>query len=489
MPRLICPSQQTIYMIFCSPTDINVCPSDARCLQAQNRPQSYICCRSCSQQGYTCQLSQVLMNWVCCGQPQRTARCADGRETYTQEIGRTFTCNPLVFPGMCPNGYECSFSDQPGINVCCRAAQPPNPGTDVTFRPPVDELTCPLGWSAYEDNNGAHHFCQSATDMSCPQGFSCAQSSVAGIFICCRLASNLKCQNNLVTLLVNNNPRLCTMNNFNSCPRGYSCQQSTVAQVNICCGQSSSTSGELLCRDGQIPAYVGPNVRYCSRLGQPDTCPPSYICSPSNRVGMNVCCHYFPPTRRTHIRLHSGQVTNVCGETAAPFLDREGVPVECSDDPSACPADFDCQPSMTNTKMYCCQEAACPGPSSYGGGGLGRKCSNDDDCQAMLECMQSPNLPGHECSSYTTNGESICCQSYLELDNACPENRDPYRDSTTDEYAYCDVGNTECPNGFLCKHNIHSGRRICCSPIAFCPNGRVPLIDSLTQQAKRPECN
>lgn len=38
------------------------------------------------------------------------------------------------------------------------------------FRPPVSELTCPTGWSAYEDTLGAHHFCRSALDSSCPQG-------------------------------------------------------------------------------------------------------------------------------------------------------------------------------------------------------------------------------------------------------------------------------------------------------------------------------
>lgn len=38
------------------------------------------------------------------------------------------------------------------------------------FRPPVQELTCPTGWSAYEDNTGAHHFCRNALDSSCPQG-------------------------------------------------------------------------------------------------------------------------------------------------------------------------------------------------------------------------------------------------------------------------------------------------------------------------------
>uniref|UniRef100_A0A915CSS1 EB domain-containing protein n=1 Tax=Ditylenchus dipsaci TaxID=166011 RepID=A0A915CSS1_9BILA len=108
--------------------------NQAKCLQAQNRPNVFLCCKStepprvcpfgqhallraggqpetcpspgatCSNPSYTCQFSQILRTYVCCGQPGTTALCADGRETYIQEIGKTYTCNVLTYPSNCPNG-------------------------------------------------------------------------------------------------------------------------------------------------------------------------------------------------------------------------------------------------------------------------------------------------------------------------------------------------------------------------------------------------
>lgn len=85
--------------------------------------------------------------------------------------------------------------------------------------------------------------------MSCPQGFSCAQSSITGIFMCCRLASNIQCPKKYTTMLVNNNPRLCSINRQapaqteyqrqqqvftnNGCPLGFACLQSNVVLFNI----------------------------------------------------------------------------------------------------------------------------------------------------------------------------------------------------------------------------------------------------------------
>lgn len=97
-------------------------------------------------------------------------------------------------------------------------------------------------------------------------GFSCAQSSVPGIFMCCRLASAIQCPHELSTLMVNNNPRLCTLHArvrsagapapsasvygmsatsmvqqqsssgqtsslSNACPAGYTCMQSSVVRI------------------------------------------------------------------------------------------------------------------------------------------------------------------------------------------------------------------------------------------------------------------
>lgn len=49
-----------------------------------------------------------------------------------------------------------------------------------------------------------------------------------------------------------------------------------------------------MCRDGQVPAYLGQFVRSCAVLGQTDSCPSSYACAPSDREELNVCCHIIP---------------------------------------------------------------------------------------------------------------------------------------------------------------------------------------------------
>lgn len=91
-----------------------------------------------------------------------------------------------------------------------------------------------FSWSAYEDDKGLHHFCLAALDMSCPQGFSCVQSLFIGIFMCCRLISNIHCPKNYNTMLINNNPQLCSFNEQQKiftndrCPVGYTCIQSNV---------------------------------------------------------------------------------------------------------------------------------------------------------------------------------------------------------------------------------------------------------------------
>ncbi|KAI1711752.1 lustrin, cysteine-rich repeated domain-containing protein [Ditylenchus destructor] len=220
------------------PADPNPCPSDAACFQARNRTNGFLCCRSaepsiicpisgqyallksngqpetcdatstvsvCSNSTYTCQFSHVLQSHVCCGN-LRTIVCADGRETFIQEKGKTFACNPLDYPTTCPSGYECALSDTRDINVCCRRDQPQAPHTyngssliptsspppatvRSTFGPPAAELRCPAGWSAFEDSRGARRFGQGPWDATCPEGFSSVQSSVTGIFMCCRLSS------------------------------------------------------------------------------------------------------------------------------------------------------------------------------------------------------------------------------------------------------------------------------------------------------------
>lgn len=154
----------------------------------------------------------------------------------------------MSFPSGCPNGYECNYSNIKNVNVCCRKNSlilpqiPTNIGVAVlisstlipngsqtgTFRPLVKEPICPTGWNPYQDAKGAHHFCQDSLDMTCPQGFSCAQSSATGIFMCCRLALNIQCPKAFLPLLINNSPRLCSIRSLNACPTGYLCLQSSV---------------------------------------------------------------------------------------------------------------------------------------------------------------------------------------------------------------------------------------------------------------------
>lgn len=53
--------------------------------------------------------------------------------------GKTFQCNPLVYPSECPAGYECSSSNVPSVNVCCR--REPSSPTSVTPQTPTEPIT------------------------------------------------------------------------------------------------------------------------------------------------------------------------------------------------------------------------------------------------------------------------------------------------------------------------------------------------------------
>lgn len=85
-------------------------------------------------------------------------------------------------------------------------------------------------------------------------------------------------------------------------------------------------------------------------------------------------------------------------------------------------------------------------------------------CQTSSQCGS-----GYECSLYTTTGQYICCSALSGAEApVCPNNRDPYHDSQTREYLYCDSTNYNCPNGFVCKRMINSAstqRYICCSEV------------------------
>ena len=364
--------------------------------------------------------------------------------------------------------------------------------------------------------------------MSCPQGFSCAQSSSAGIFLCCRIARNLQCSSGYTTLLINNSPRLCSPRNANSCPSEYTCQESNLETVNICCGQGTST-GSLLCADGQTPAYIGTNVRYCSRVGSADVCPPSYVCAASNRAGYNVCCHYI---RQRLFSTLLREESAVCGSTAIAYFPESNPSraLECTTDPTICPNDFFCQPSMTDTRMYCCQEARCPNSGPLPDPTVA--CDSDSECKFGAVCTPAVNVPNvkiccsadtslrrfpdavqsprclgrrtyvtsgtpilcssngdckptFECSSHTTTKDSICCEIIYPgiYPDFCPDNREPIRSTVSDEPISCDIP-TSCPDNSICKANPSRSKKYCCSQIPFCKNSS-PQIDNKTGQAKR----
>ncbi|KAL3098139.1 hypothetical protein niasHS_001975 [Heterodera schachtii] len=524
--------------IRCSPMDVSMCPAEAQCLQATNRASEFLCCEStepgrvcpvpgqaallkpngrpeectgpgspCSKSSYTCQLSNVLNRYVCCGTPAAVVLCADGRETYQQEPGRVVQCNPITWPSECPAGYECALSNRPDVHVCCRRMTvPPNPNvplpnTDlppplqteqpiesITFRPPVDELTCPVGWSAYEDQRGAHHFCQDALDMTCPHGFSCAQSSVSGIFMCCRLASTIQCPHEYSTLMVNNNPRLCsltvmrrsttagsgqssatTANTLHACPTGYTCMQSSVPAVYVCCGGAGlagATGAGTGYGGSSGSGYGSSNGGYGSGTGGAvfPPAPPLVPALPpgtsglitTNQMGQPYCMDGQMPA-------YLGQLVRYCVMLGQA---------------SECPPSYTCAMSNRPGLYVCCH----PFP-------VNRRASK---AQQMRDYSKTN----------TTNYGII---SAATARRHCPDNREPYRNPETGELRSCgtaaalhdDVNSVKhglCPPSFVCKRDVQwrkpatkgeEAPRVCCSPIAFCPDARLPQVDPRTRHAKR----
>ncbi|KAK0395287.1 hypothetical protein QR680_001205 [Steinernema hermaphroditum] len=556
-PRDYSPSRDNYgNVMFCSFGDRSQCPGDSSCLESQNHPNRFICCKStavpracpngqdglpdlhggietctgpgqsCSRPGYTCQLSPAMSSWICCGHDQPMALCADGRETYYQISGTTYECNPLTF-GDCPVKYECAYSNVRGISVCCKQAIPTIVPTIV---PPV-ALTCPRGWNPYQSEQGTLEYCQSVMDPNCPNGFSCVQSNQLGTFICCRIASSPQCPAGAQALYVNNQPRTCTKSGPQRCPPYYMCIKSTMATIHICCSVGPNWDDEPKCFDGSQPLSTGSIIRQCSIIGVSGECPAGSVCSRSTRPNYNVCCI---PQISSAIR-KTERSNNVCGSIGV-ALKQEGQPVECSSDPSICSDPFQCQPSLTNTNMYCCQEARCllAPPLREP-----NRCYTDQDCVAGTTCQRSENVPGislccvprfshsltssvpshenveparcvrratqmsteggvqcassmdcdagFECSSQTTSNESLCCETISQVTSECPDNRSPFRSPSTDDLFFCDKTDFACPEGFVCKRAREplQERHICCSPIAFCRFSDTPLIDAFTNQAKR----
>uniref|UniRef100_A0A1I7SVT0 EB domain-containing protein n=1 Tax=Bursaphelenchus xylophilus TaxID=6326 RepID=A0A1I7SVT0_BURXY len=359
---------------------------------------------------------------------------------------------------------------------------------------------------------------------------------MSGVFVCCRLASNLQCSTpNITPYIINNAPRLCTLSNTipNPCPLNFSCQPSNVAQVHICCPinsnirplpaiqinrpvQSSYYGNQIMCMDGSIPAYVGQEMVQCNYLNTPDCCPPTYICALSTQRGINVCCH---SQLRSSARLSSRkEVRNICPEDSILVPDGDN---QCFDS-RECPGTSTCHPEPNEIRGHCCQQLECN--EDYSLRLPTQRCVEDGECGENGKCQGVPGLEDvrvccipnfekkhrclgrgtflhsghsifctanedcpaeHECSNSTTTGSSICCASSKTHD-LCPENRIPYRNVKDDQPIKCAVTelSSACPTGYVCKTGP-SGDSFCCSFIAFCPPGKVPDIDERLNHARR----
>ncbi|GMT14828.1 hypothetical protein PFISCL1PPCAC_6125, partial [Pristionchus fissidentatus] len=536
-----CPSSFTPVLdprgttISCSPNEPASCPSGSQCLDT---PTLYICCQSttsaricpnnqnalltptgfperctgpgtpCSKSGYTCQLSPLDSQWVCCGQEATSASCADGSDTYQQVPGQTYTCSLLSFPSSCPSGYSCATSTLSGMNVCCRS---------------TSRGGCPLGWNPYRnDVTKTTKTCTGVTDESCPTGYSCTPSSssssspFSSSFICCRLADSPRCPSSS-TYLLNSQPRLCSSSKLNQCPIGFQCTSSTVPSISICCSTSPSTSLPLVtCPDGSSPAMLNSMPRFCPTPGSTDGCPNQYQCLLLNQ--MNVCCR-----RRIRSSLLIGEsrsfpisrsIINPCGLAAEPLIHNNAT-VDCFNEASICPSSHPCRKSSSSSWL-CCQAAQCPSGVRVGDDPL--LCTSTPDCPPHAHCTDALNIKDlriccalppdpssrclgrgtqlhggrpvpcllgslcespFTCSSLTSDSSPLCCENERDSVAICTEGRIPLRNLRSDEIVFC--GGREpkqvCIDGFECLRGKIESRSVCCSEKPVCPSERIGLTD------------
>ena len=140
--------------------------------------------------------------------------CFSGRVPY-RSGGQVVPCTSN--PTICPTGTLCERSNVASSLICCVVGQ-------------LTTSSCPTGWQPYIISVTTPQSCASITDTSCPSGYSCTQSNIAGSFLCCRygISTTLRCYNSAQNpfLEANGQPRVCSTLTPN-CPTGYSCQSST----------------------------------------------------------------------------------------------------------------------------------------------------------------------------------------------------------------------------------------------------------------------
>uniref|UniRef100_A0A0R3RFU5 EB domain-containing protein n=1 Tax=Elaeophora elaphi TaxID=1147741 RepID=A0A0R3RFU5_9BILA len=194
--------------------------------------------------------------------------------------------------------------------------------------------------------------------MSCPFGYSCTHSAYYGIYMCCRFGSDLRCASGTNILLIVYVPRLCSIANAH-------------ANIQICCGDIHAEDGrpiipsfdsDIKCQnDLSIPALIHYHyIRFCPTLGSAYGCPEGYLCSKSSRAKEAVC-----------------------GKNELAYY-QDGKTLECSEDEEdICPEHYVCQPSLTNTKMYCCL--------------------TDLRCSSGVPQLQSNTVNSHQIADQTKN--------------------------------------------------------------------------------------
>ncbi|CAD6195821.1 unnamed protein product [Caenorhabditis auriculariae] len=399
--------------INCSPAQPAGCPAGSSCMQATAN-SGFICCRSstvervcpnnqnallspsgslvpcngpgapCDTAGFTCQLSTTVAQYICCGNEITSsgATCLDGRVTYQQVSGQTYTCDVgSASTTRCPFGYDCATSTQVNVFVCCL--------TGSTTPSPSGSYQCPSGWSAYlNEVNHEARSCSGVFDMSCPAGFSCTPATSSSQYVCCRLASVLACINNQA-YLSNGHPRLCSTARVNQCPRGYSCQQSTNPTVTICCTSSTlalspvKIKEEAFCMDGQPPYGTD-----CPYIGLKDGCSGGYSCQMST-TGTNVCCL----EEKTTIRRQPNGSPRCIGH----FTPSRPV------SPEACAHANPCDPA---NRPPTAPSAAVRPRTSRGVSTAPRRKSTEEHCVEDSDCD-----PAFSCKPSLLVGVQICCSS------------------------------------------------------------------------------
>lgn len=372
---------------------------------------------ACPSAGYTCQFSNFISRFVCCGGISSALRCLNNQPIY-QPSTTPFLCNPQA--SQCPAQYDCLQSTQSNQFVCCLRAGSSGSYQCVSGRVPYPNSVnaqicnptssnCPAA-TACEQSNLPNQFiccnlgtrqpqcpsawqplldgviprrCSGPSDTSCPSSYSCLASDITSTYICCQFSSGLTCFTGAQPFLLSNGqPQQCSTASPN-CPPNFSCQSSTQSGVLICCG--ASFQGNIFCPDGNQPYRVGSQPFYC---GPTATCPQTYQCVQSSSPSYQVCCLQT-------------QSSSVCLPGQQPYL-VNNQPQTCRIANPQCQQGYICQ-QATSGVYYCCQNPTCSnGITLLSTNGQPRYCNPaSSSCPTDATCQQSLNLPGN----------FICCIS------------------------------------------------------------------------------